>query len=319
MSSLVSILIPLYNSEKYIAHTLNSCINQTYSNIEIIVVDDGSTDRGMEIAKKYASQYNNIRVYTQENSGAQRARNFAFEKSLGDYIQYLDADDILSNNKIEDQMKLVNKHGNKNVVTCKFMRFTEDISNAYYKENKIDKSFDKAIDWLIVSWSNGGMGQTSIWLTPRKLIEKSGKWNESLDKNQDGEFFTRVILHSEKVIFSDKAIVYYRVTGNTSISKQMTEKSAEATLLSYKLYEKHCQKIENKKINKAIAYCYLSFINHYYPKFPLLINEAKSSISKLGYQPSNLLEGKFGKISKIIGLENSLKLRYLFKIFKESI
>jgi glycosyltransferase involved in cell wall biosynthesis len=319
MNSLVSILIPLYNSEKYIAETLNSCINQTYKNIEIIIVDDGSSDEGLAIAREYEKNYNNIWVYTQENSGAQKARNLAFEKSKGDYIQYLDADDVLSEDKIENQMKLVSEYGDNNVYTCKFMRFSDTTLNAYYKKNKIDQSFDNAVDWLISSWSNGGMGQTSIWLTPRILIEKAGKWNENLEKNQDGEFFSRVILNAEKVIYSNKSLVYYRVTGSGSISFQMTEKAAKATLLSYKLYEENCIIINDYKIKKAIAYCYISFINHHYPKYPLLINEAKLSIINLGFAPLDLVEGNFRKIAKIIGFDSSLKVRYFFKRIKEKV
>ena len=102
----VSILIPLYNSENYIEETIQSCLNQTYENIEIIIVDDGSTDKSLQIAKSFES--GKLKVYSQPNSGACKARNLAFEKSIGDYIQYLDADDLLSENKIENQRKVAN-------------------------------------------------------------------------------------------------------------------------------------------------------------------------------------------------------------------
>lgn len=93
MSPKVSILIPCYNSERFVAETLDSCLAQTYRNIEIIVVDDGSTDNSFAIAKSFES--NIIKVYRQDNSGACAARNYAFRKSSGEYIVYLDADDIL--------------------------------------------------------------------------------------------------------------------------------------------------------------------------------------------------------------------------------
>lgn len=321
MNSLVSILIPLYNSEKYILETLESSINQTYKNIEIIIVDDESTDNSLEIVSNYTKNHTNIniKIYTQKNSGAQKARNLAFEKSSGKYIQYLDADDILSNNKIEEQMKLITKFGDENSYSCKFLRFTDNINNSVYKNNKIDKTFDTAIDWLISSWSNGGMGQTSIWLTPRTIIEKAGDWNEDLAKNQDGEFFSRVILNSKKVIYSEKSIVYYRFTGNSSISSQMTEKAAKATLLSYNLYQKNTKKLNNKQINKAIAYCYLSFINHYYPNYLSLIKQAEDSIYKLGFNYSTLyLDNNIGKLSRIIGFKNAIIIRHFIKKIKGS-
>jgi len=320
MNKLVSILIPLYNSEKYIAETLESCLKQTYNNLEIIIVDDGSTDNSLKIAKKYAKKYESIKLYTQKNAGAQRARNLAFEKSSGEYIQYLDADDLLSENKIYDQMNLVMRHGDNNIYSCKFIRFTKKIKDGKYFEKNIDKTFDNSIDWLITSWSNGGMGQTSIWLTPRKIIEKSGLWDETLIKNQDGEFFNRVLLNSEKVIYSDNAIVYYRFTGSSSISFQMTEKSAKATLYSYHLYRNNCKIIDNKVLDKAIAYCYLSFINHYYPNYPNLLKEAEDSIYSLGYSFSSLeIDSLFGKISQIIGFKNTLRLRYISRLITKGI
>ena len=101
----VSILIPLYNSEEYIAETIDSCLNQTYDNIEIIIVDDGSTDAGLEIARQYEIKYENIKVKTQKNSGAPVARNKAFALSTGEYIQYIDADDLLHPDKIYLQWK----------------------------------------------------------------------------------------------------------------------------------------------------------------------------------------------------------------------
>ena len=90
----VSVIMPVFNCERYISEAINSVLEQTYKNVELIIVDDGSSDRSLEIAKKYESE--KVKVFTQPHGGAPRARNFAFEKSTGDYIQYLDADDILA-------------------------------------------------------------------------------------------------------------------------------------------------------------------------------------------------------------------------------
>ena len=102
---LVSILIPCYNSEAYLAETLKCCVNQTYPNIEVVVVDDGSTDGSLKIAHQWKGVHENICVYSQQNLGAASARNFAFEKSRGEYIMYLDADDLISLNKVEKQVE----------------------------------------------------------------------------------------------------------------------------------------------------------------------------------------------------------------------
>ena len=102
MNSLVSILIPAYNADQWVANTIRSALNQTWREKEIIVVDDGSTDRTLEIARKFESK--SVKVVTQENCGASAARNRAYSQSQGDFIQWLDADDLLHSRKIEAQL-----------------------------------------------------------------------------------------------------------------------------------------------------------------------------------------------------------------------
>src|SRR5258708_4364352 len=101
MKPLVSILIPAYNAQKWIVATIESAIAQTWGRKEIIIVDDGSTDQTLAVARRFASK--DILVVTQKNQGASAARNHAFSLSQGDYIQWLDADDLLSANKIAKQ------------------------------------------------------------------------------------------------------------------------------------------------------------------------------------------------------------------------
>jgi glycosyltransferase involved in cell wall biosynthesis len=100
--TLVSILIPAYNAEKWIAHTIKSAVAQDWPNKEIIIVDDGSSDKTFNFAKRFESS--NIKVLSQENSGASAARNKALSLAQGDYIQWLDADDLLAPDKISKQI-----------------------------------------------------------------------------------------------------------------------------------------------------------------------------------------------------------------------
>src|SRR5437868_14667996 len=102
MKPLVSILIPAYNAGPWIGDTIRSALDQTWPRKEIIVVDDGSGDQTLQVARQFASK--NVSVVTQENQGASAARNRALSLSRGDYIQWLDADDLLSPNKIAKQM-----------------------------------------------------------------------------------------------------------------------------------------------------------------------------------------------------------------------
>ena len=103
MAPLVSILIPAYNAQPWIAETIRSALGQTWPNKEVIVVDDGSTDRTLRVAQQFEAK--GVRVVTQPNQGAAAARNTAFSFSQGDYIQWLDADDLLSPHKVAHQME----------------------------------------------------------------------------------------------------------------------------------------------------------------------------------------------------------------------
>ena len=102
MTPLVSILIPAYNAERWIGDTIQSALAQIWPRTEIIIVDDGSRDRTLRVARQFASR--NVSVVTQENQGASAARNRAFELCQGDYIQWLDADDLLSPDKVGRQI-----------------------------------------------------------------------------------------------------------------------------------------------------------------------------------------------------------------------
>ena len=116
MKPLVSILVPAYNAAPYIAETLDSALAQTWQNIEIVVVDDGSRDDTLAIAKTYESK--RVKVISQENKGASTARNRALKAAQGDFIQYLDADDLLAPDKIERQLKLSEFDRNSDYVTA---------------------------------------------------------------------------------------------------------------------------------------------------------------------------------------------------------
>lgn len=311
---LVSILIPLYNSEKFISETINSCLNQTYKNIEIIIVDDGSSDKSLKIAKDFEKNHNNIFVYSQENSGACVARNKAFELSKGEYIQYLDADDLLSPNKIEEQIKLFEKFGNNIITSCTFVRFKDNISNLKIKKQKIDKDYNNPIDWLIDSWNGEGMGAVHSWLTPRHIIEKSGKWNENLLINQDGEFFCRVLLLVQKIVFCKNAIVYYRFV-DKSVSKNYSNASLNSVLNSYELYIRHLNShIKNPIISKALATNFSSFYSFFYPCKKELLVRTENNITKLGFKRFPLTGGRIFKIiSFILGVKKATKFRYFIK------
>ena len=138
----VSVLIPLFNSEKFIEQTIKCALSQSWQNKEVIIVDDGSTDKSLSIAKSYESEI--VKVFSQTNRGAASARNLAFKRSSGDYIQYLDSDDLLSEDKIESQIQIARlKRFDPKVLIFGKTAFLENgIDDSIISSQPINKSFE---------------------------------------------------------------------------------------------------------------------------------------------------------------------------------
>jgi glycosyltransferase involved in cell wall biosynthesis len=306
----VSILIPLYNSEKYLVETIQSAINQTWPNIEIIIVDDGSTDKSYSIAKSFECE--KVKVYQQTNSGACIARNLAFTKSSGDFIQYLDADDLLGSAKIERQMHLFEQNGDHIICSGTWGRFHQSTEDVQWEQQTINKDYSSPIDWLVDSWIGRGMAQTSVWLSPRHLIDKAGLWNDALKINQDGEFFSRVLMQASAIQFCADAKVYYRSGNIGSVSQNNKSKAkAESLLLSYQLYKNNVSEhLDNIKLKKALGNNFLNFIYQYHITFPDLCKEAENEFQQLEVGQMWPVGGRrFKQLANVIGFKYALRLK----------
>lgn len=237
---LVSVIIPVYNTAPYIAETLESIIAQNYTFWECIVIDDHSTDTTAVNVKSYCEKYPElIKLYKNNGKGACAARNYGFQLSKGCYIQFLDGDDLLSANKIELQVKMLTDSDNK-LSICETWHFNNSIEDAKNTDHHYLFSTEKPENFFIKLWGGDklppNMVQTSAWLIPRSLIEKYGGWNEALVKDQDGEFFARIGLNSNGIIYVPEIKNYYRkhIQG-TNIASQKEKKHIESNLHATKL------------------------------------------------------------------------------------
>lgn len=218
----VSILIPIYNSEKYVAQTIESAVNQIWNNKEIIIVDDGSTDNSLQIAKSFESDI--IKIYTQKNKGVCAARNFALTMADGEYIQYLDHDDILGLDKVSTQMNFILNNNLKktDVVYCSYVNFLDDVENTLpYSSTHHNKNYDKPLELFNDMLIARTIILPASYLMHRYLIEKVGGWDESLFNNEDGEFYSRIMTQATSVNYVPDVKVYWRTTPD-SLSKQVS-------------------------------------------------------------------------------------------------
>lgn len=236
---LVSIIIPLYNSEKFIIETINSALNQTYKNIEIIIVDDGSTDNSRLIVKELNNT--KIRLISVPNGGASKARNIGIKNANGMYVQFLDADDILSENKIEEQVKLFETNKQIDLCFCRTIVFTfnkslitnQEVNSEIFTFETI--SGNQLLALLLGKNNKVFMILQSAYLVKKSILTISGLWDETLSLDDDGEFFSRVLNCSKIVAYDKKGINYYRkYHTKNSLSQQTGFKYMTSEILAVK-------------------------------------------------------------------------------------
>lgn len=281
MKPLVSILIPCYNAESWLPETLESALGQTWENIEVIVVDDGSTDNSLAVAKKFESS--KVKVISQHNQGASVARNRALQEAQGDFIQYLDADDLLAPDKIEHQVKLLNCDRNSDyIVSCAWARFYQTPAEAVFQPQPIWQDM-LPVEWLICAWEENWMMHPAVWLIPRQIAETIGFWNESLSLYDDGEYFCRAILASQKVKFCQASKTYYRSGNTNSLSGLKSFKAWQSGFLSLELSTNNLLALENTaRTQNASAMCFQRFVYDAYPHAPELVKKAQLKVASLG-------------------------------------
>lgn len=313
---LVSIVIPAYNAENYITETLTSVKNQTWPAIEAFVIDDGSKDRTVEVAKCFESE--RIKVVVQKNQGACVARNLGLSMSSGKYIQFLDADDVLSLDKIEKQLSVLeNNPGYIGVSpTVHFMHGDDYINMSPREESAWIHDTDDPVEFLVRLYGGYGerwMVQTSAWLTPRSITDSIGPWDESLLLDQDGEYFARAVLAS-KGIRTTGGINYYRrfVFGGNISSKYNKLENLKSALHALNCKASYLAKYTNSDAyNQAMATLYQEIAINAYPIFKEIVAECESKIKATGKKPSlPIMGGKLIEFTKdLLGWKSAKKLR----------
>jgi len=282
MKPLVSILIPAYNAEPWIADTLKSVLAQTWPRKEIIVVDDGSKDQTLAVAQTFASA--EVKVAGQKNGGASSARNHALSLSQGEYIQWLDADDLLDPEKISRQMAVAEQIGDKRVLlSSEWGRFNFRLSRAKLAPTALWADLPP-LGWLLLKMERDLHMACQSWLTSRELTEAAGKWNERLSLDDDGEYFCRVLQASLGVKFVPGAKSYYRISGTGGLSNvDQSSKKLESLWLSMQLHIRYALALEDSARVRAAAVTYLgNWLNYFYPARPDLIAAAKTLAATLG-------------------------------------
>jgi len=287
LKPLVSILIPAFNAEEWIAETLRSALNQTWSRREIIVVDDGSTDQTLTIARQFEAS--GVIVVHQSSRGAAAARNHCYSLSHGEYIQWLDADDLLAPDKIERQMALALQCRDKRTLLSSAWG---SFMHRYYRAQFIPTALWRdlsPVDWLYRKLNDNLYMQTASWLVSRELAEAAGPWDTRLLSDDDGEYFCRVLAASTNVRFVSESKAYYRSPGLAFRSLSYVGQSGrkiDAHWLSMQLHVAYLRSLEDSERVRVACLNYLqTSLMMFYPDKSTILAQVDELARDLGGKP----------------------------------
>lgn len=240
----ISVIIPLYNKDFSISNTLSSVLSQTYINFEIIIVNDGSTDRSLERVKQFSDS--RIQIFNQENKGAAEARNFGIEKAKGELIAFLDADDYWFPNHLEEIANLYYDFPNCGIYCSRYsMKISINKSLNIDYGSHLNINYRGVVKDIFSSSIYYRVALTSALAIPKKIFSTHFMFNPKVSSGQDLELFTKIALEHTVAITNSRTIEYNFALENQLSKTPITKKSlldlsqfkkAEQSNLSLKKY-----------------------------------------------------------------------------------
>lgn len=228
MKPLVSVIIPCYNVENWVREAIESVLNQTYSPLELILVDNGSSDRTYSILEEHAERYLNVYSCQELKPGASAARNKGLEMAAGEWLQFLDADDLLLPQKIEHQMSLLGTSKEQIVFVAGGSK--RIFLNGKYKVEKLESE-------LWVGLMRGSLGNTCGNLWKKSEILAVGGWSEDQESSQEYELMFRLLQHKPHIIWDYKVLTHIRERACSISSLNIGDNQLRATALRVAIYQ----------------------------------------------------------------------------------
>lgn len=228
---LISVIVPVYNVAPYLEQCMESIVGQTYANLEIILVDDGSTDGSDKICDTWANKDKRVTVLHKENGGLSSARNSGLRIAAGDYIGYVDSDDCIAPTMYETLMRLLEENA-ADVVKCQFESFRETPSGYCHTEKFYAYTGRDMCNKILGVGANGAEPKVTfcVWNglykaeTAKKVMFEEGVYYE------DVMYTFNVLWNLNKVIFYEKALYFYRLRGGSTTNVELTDKHAKDAL-----------------------------------------------------------------------------------------
>lgn len=224
---LLSVIIPLYNCERFVIHCLSSIYDQQLAeeDFEVIVVDDGSCDQGASLVQQYAQEHNNLQLIQQHNQGVACARNHALSKACGEYITFVDADDMLVSGSLKFLLQLAMERGAE-MVKAAHVEIAEGITGFQYEgEEKDDDVNEMSGDEAIVRVTQFKEGYCWGYLIKRKILTDNAIcFPTSVSFMEDWAFITQVLLRCNKFIHTGRLFYLYRHNAASCVANMSMDK-----------------------------------------------------------------------------------------------
>ncbi len=268
MNNLISVIVPVYNAEKYLYECLESIRKQTYKNIEILLINDGSTDNSAQICNEFSKKYKEFKTYHQKNNGVSRARNIGMENAKGDFIIFIDSDDTIAENYIEVLYKNIIEY-DADISMCNIIRvdesgkYIEDFDNTRKKE-KIQTILMNQNEYIsnILDYKYYYTYATNK-LIKRDII-KNIRFREDIHYNEDGIFFLDLSKNITTAVFTYPIYAYFYLQNTTSANAQRFNEKYLTVIKAFEIMEQYF-KIFKKNNKNYFSYRYINYyIEAYY-------------------------------------------------------
>lgn len=233
----VSVIVPVYNSEKYLSRCVDSILNQTYSDFELILINDGSKDRSLDIIKKYEILDSRIKVVDNENNGVSKTRNIGITLAKGEYIQFVDSDDFIDKDMLNYEVDMIEANKADLVMTGLFL----DIES----KNNIDTSIQtfetnisigkKEVADNVIKRLNGTYINSPVNKLYKKeiIIENSILMNEGMDLGEDLIFNLDYMKHCKSIVFSEKSFYHYCMKNEENLTSKFRKDKLDIMEMLY--------------------------------------------------------------------------------------
>jgi len=291
---LVSVIIPAFNAERYVVDAVNSALDQSYRNLEVLVVDDGSTDNTTEVLAQI--QDPRLRLILQRNQGQSVAINNGADHACGAFIKLLDADDCLNSSHIELQLEAIDADPSV-LASCRWGYFLYDHAHPAVREEHTNRHYADPLEWIVDSLTKGeGMMGGWMWLIPRSLWDKCGGYDARLTLNNDFHFSINLLMASEGVRFADGAIYSYRKGISGALSASAGREAMESAYLTTEMgTQLLLERKDSPRIREICADRFQRWLFQFYPEYPELVRDTEQHIESLGGSQLELAGGQLLK------------------------